>query len=332
MELDAARRFFRSSEALDGLKPFVPHLEKRTNPNIILVPTRNGRSSLDVMLAGLLPDHVLEQHNLERRRTTLPLLLHNDERDRGYGPRAREAFSHYIWSKLCPRARLSENAFAASSPLRLLAGDTRFWENRLYRLALDRRDQLFEPTEHEEDDWESVDSFRKKMLAAIPDDDHHLFTIARPLTGGDIWDVYDPDQREETIQAAIDGAGVMDSLNPVIELLHRHRAHEDFSDQNSWIKEDFERSFYSKRARLKVDLIETIDEAPAYDVEPNAPYEHVLFRDVIAVLDRRERRLALALRLGKNASTIARESNLRGHASISRRIRALKSKISRLLD
>ncbi len=67
-------------------------------------------------------------------------------------------------------------------------------------------------------------------------------------------------------------------------------------------------------------------------MEPNEPYEQVLFRDVIAVLDQKERRLVLALRSGKNASTIARESGLRGHASVSRRIAALKAKVSELLN
>ena len=50
------------------------------------------------------------------------------------------------------------------------------------------------------------------------------------------------------------------------------------------------------------------------------------------MLDQKERRLVVALRLGKNASTIARETGLRGHASVSRRIAALKRKVAKLLD
>lgn len=53
---------------------------------------------------------------------------------------------------------------------------------------------------------------------------------------------------------------------------------------------------------------------------------------MIAMLDQKERRLVIALRLGKSASTIARESGLRGHASVSRRIAALKTKVARLLN
>ena len=323
--------FLRSGPTMEGLKEAVPFLEQRRNPNMILVPTFEDRSELDVMLAALLPDEVLQQHHLERRRSTLNLLFTHHTLDSGWGRRARSAFAQHIWTRLCPRARLSEGAFAAGSPLRLLAGDTRFWAHRLYRLALDRRDAYFEPTTHEEASWKPVKQLSEQILRMIPEHDRHLFQVTRPLMGGDLWDVFDPQDRDDVLRAVIDGDGVLASLDPVIELLHQHRTHEDFSDRHSWIKEDFERSFYSKRARLKVDVIETIDDAPAYDLEPSEPYEQVLFRDMIAMLDQKERRLVLALRMGKNASTIARDAGLRGHASISRRISALKSKLGRLL-
>lgn len=323
--------FLRSGRAMDGLKASIPCLEDRRNPNMILVPMCGGTSELDVMLAGLLPDALLQQHNLERRRTVMNLIFGHRSLDAGYGSRARAAFSQHVWSVLSPRARLGANAFAPNSPLRLLAGDTRYWAHRIYRLALDRRDAFFEPTDHEEESWRPIDMLRERILAPLPEEERSKFKVDRPLQGGNIWDVFDSGEREDVLRCAIDGDGVMESLDPLIELLHSHRVHEDFSDANSWIKEDFERSFYSKRAKLKVDLVETIDDAPAYDLAENEPYEQVLFRDVIAMLDQKERRLVLALRMGKNASTIARESGLRGHASVSRRISALKAKLAHVL-
>lgn len=333
-EWNATQRagFVRSGEALEGLKPAIPYLEERRNPNMILVPTYGGSSELDVMLAGLLPDDVLARAGLERRRAMMPLLFTHHDLPADYGTRARAAFAHYIWTRLCPLARLSEGAFSPQSPLRLLAGDTPYWAHRLYRLALARRDEFFEPTTHEDETWKPLDELRNKLMADLPEEDRHRFEVQRPLMGGDVWDEFDEDEREEVIRSAIDGDGVLDSLDPVVELLHRHRTHDDFSAAHSWIKEDFERSFYSKRAKLKVELVETIDDAPAYALEPNEPYEQVLFRDVIAVLDQKERRLVVALRSGKNASTIAREAGLRGHASVSRRIAALKAKVSNLLN
>lgn len=324
--------FVRSGRSLEGLKPFVPYLEERRNPNMILVPTYAGTSELDVMLAGLLPDVVLAKAGLERRRAMMGLMYVHHDLPADYGVRARAAFAQYIWSRLCPLARLSEGAFSARSPLRLLAGDTPYWAHRLYRLALARRDELFTPTTQVDETWESLEGLRSKILAELPVEERHLFEVKRPLMGGDVWDEFDEDEREEVIQCAIDGDGVLDSLQPVVDLLHRHRTHDDFSAAHSWIKEDFERSFYSKRAKVKVDLVETVDDSPAYALEPSEPYESVLFRDVIAVLDQKERRLVLALRSGKSASTIAREAGLRGHASVSRRIAALKAKVARLLN
>lgn len=332
-EWNATQRagFLRSSEAIDGLRTYVPWLEERRNPNMILVPTYGTTSELDVMLASLLPDALLTNYGLERKRPSLGLLMVGKSKPT-YGTKARSAFAQHIWSYLAPRARFNEGAFAPNSPLRLLAGDTRFWAHRLYRLALDRRDEYFEPTTHDDEGWKPIDELREAILGQLPEEDRHLFRVERPLMGGTIWDVFDADEREDVLKAAIDGDGVMESLEPVIDLLHRHRVHEDFSDRYSWIKEDFERSFYSKRSRLKVDLLETVDDAPAYDLEPNEPYEQVLFRDIIAMLDQKERRLVIALRMGKNASTIARESGLRGHASVSRRIAALKAKVAGLLE
>src|SRR6185436_15978799 len=113
--------------------------------------------------------------------------------------------------------------------------------------------------------------------------------------------------------------------------LHRHHAHEDFSSRYSWVKEDFERSFYSKRSKLKVELIETVDDAPVWNSAEPDGYERVLFRDILAALNVRERRLLLALRMGKTSTEIARGQGLTGHAAISRRIKGLKAKIAKLL-
>jgi hypothetical protein len=325
--------FLRSAEVMSQLATIAPHVEARSNPNIILVPTVLGTTSLDVMLASLLPDAALQDAGLERRSANMTLAFPSSQKDKkDYGSRARKAFSKHVWSMIAPKARLDSSAFSMNSPLQLLAGDTRFWSHRIYRLALDRRDAWFEPTENEDEDWTPLDVIEREMLSAIPVDTRHKFSVHRPLVGGEVWDAEDAAEREDVLRAAIDGDGVMASLEPVIELLHSHRAHEDFSERYSWIKEDFERSFYSKRARVKVDLVETIDDAAAYDVDSDTAYADVLFRDLLAVLDVRERRLCIALRLGKTASEIARDEGLKGHASVSRRIQALKRRVAPLLS
>jgi hypothetical protein len=325
--------FLRSGEALESLQKWVRFLEQRRNPNMIIVPQVGSTTALDHMLAGLLPDACLAKAGLTRIRTNLNLAFFASRTQQlDYGARARAAFSEHVWSLLAPSARLDCQAFSANSPMRLLAGDTRFWAHRIYRLALDRQDTYCQPVDEDEESWEPVEDLTRKMLEGIPLEDRPRFSIHRPLYGTVLWDIEDEDERAEVLAAAIDGDGVQESLAPVIDLLHRHRSHEDFSTRHSWIKEDFERSFYSKRARLKVDLVETLDDLPVYDVNADSPYEHVLFRDLLAFLDLRERRLTLALRQGRTASEIAADEGLRGHAAVSRRIHALKRKIARLLN
>jgi len=329
--LSAPAGFLRAGDALDRLARIVPALPKRDNPNLIFVPSReDGLTMLHVMLGSLLPDASLRRAGIQRRRASMSLLLTGTyDLPAGYGHAASAAFSEYIWTRLAPRARFHPSFFAPRAPLRLLAGDARFWMHRLYRIALDRREDFGEgPTEP---DWKPLPELEAALRKQIPPEEWDRYQVRRPLFGGDIWDIEDADERNEVIEQAISGSGVEESLQPVIELLHTQRAHEDFSSRYSWIKEDFERQFYSKRARLQVELVETVDDALAWSTDDNEAYGDLLFRDVLAWLDRKERKLLLALRMGKTATEIARSGGLSGHASISRRIQRLKQKVARLL-
>jgi hypothetical protein len=158
-----------------------------------------------------------------------------------------------------------------------------------------------------------------------------LFEVRRPLRGGVIWDEENHDEREAVLDHAITGIGVMESIEPVVDLLQTHRTHEDFSSSVSWIKEDFERSFYSKRAKLKVELVETLDDSPVWAMDECDGYGQVLFRDLLAALNLKERKLLLAVRQGKTPCEIASTQGLRGHAAISRRVKRLKAKLAALL-
>jgi hypothetical protein len=330
----ASGGWMRGGDIVDYFETLYPGLNRRENPNLIFVPQRSdGLTQLHVMLSSLLPDSTLRRMGIPRKPAGFELGLVGIRLEELGEKDAIEAeFSRYIWKKIAPAARLSASYFSPSSPLRLLAGDTCFWMHRLYRLAMQRREELFPPVAKDEETWRPLSELRAAVLAALPEPEREQYDVRRPLYGGDIWNENDSGERAAVLDEAINGLGVMDSLSPVIELLHTRRAHEDFSNRYSWIKEDFERQFYSKRAALKVELIETLDEAPVWSSEENEGYGRILFRDVLAWLDRKERKLFLALRMGRTASEIATSTGLAGHASISRRIARLKQKISRLLD
>lgn len=331
----ASAGFARDGEALNILKTRIPSLERRKNPNLIMVPERaDGLTELDIMLASLLPDSALAKWKLPRMRASMALLLvGHRELDANFAVRTRAAFGELIWQKLSPQSRSRQSVFSTNSSLRVLAGDPTFWMHRLYRLCLAWRDECFtEVDEAAEPTWKPLESLRQQFLDSIPEEDREKFKVRRPLRGGELWDENDDDDRNYVLDAAISGVGVVESLDPVVEVLTTHRCHDDFAARHSWIKEDFERSFYSKRAKLKVDLVETVDDAPVWASTDNEGYEHALFRDVLSFLDLKEKRLVLALRSGRTVSDIASQQGLSGHASISRKIKALKLKVRGLLN
>jgi hypothetical protein len=322
----------RDGEVLEDLKKHIPALEGRRNPNLIVAPRlENGITQLHVMLASLLPDAVLEKAHLERRRSNMGLMTTGTyDLPGSYAQIAENLFARHIWTKLAPGARSRPEYFSATSPLRLLAGDARFWMHRIYRLALERREAREEVVG--EASWKSLEEIEEHVRQQLPLSDHHLFKVRRPLYGCEIWVPEDAESREDMLNAAIDGAGVLPSLEPVLELLRQHRTHDDFSSQYSHIKEDFERQFYSKRSKLKVVLLETVDDAPVWSTAECDGYGEVLFRDVFAALDLRERRLMLAIRGGKTITQIAKEAGHASHAAVSRRIKQIQAKVRRLLN
>jgi hypothetical protein len=325
----------RPPDAFNAVTERIPGIKHRANPNIIVAPsTLTGMSALHTMLASLLPDSVLQQKHLKRERTNMSLVLWGcHDRPTTYARAIEDAFSKVIWSKIAPKRRFNPDFFSARSPLRLLAGDTRFWMNRIYRIALDRRENGFSPTTSEDESWQPMQELQREFdQAMVGEEIRSKFVLRRPLMGGTIWLETDAEERNAVLDEALTGAGVIESLEPVIELLQSQRAHEDFSDRASWVKEDFERSFYSKRAKLKVELVETLDEAPVWSTDDCDGYGEVLFRDIVAALDVKQRRLLLALRMGKTVTEIKAEQGLRGHASISRRVKDLKEKIAPMLQ
>lgn len=301
---NASGGWLRAADVVDYLAAVHPGLNQRKNPNLIFVPQRpDGLTQLHVMLASLLPDGAFARLNMVRQSANIGLNLVGIRLlPDGCRELIDREFSQYIWKRISRAARMNASFFSRSSSLRLLAGDMTFWMHRIYRIAMERRELMFEPVKKEDKGWKPLAELHAEVMNTIPESERGHYEVRRPLYGVDVWNEADPVERREVLNEAIDGVGVMDSLSPVIELLHSRRAHEDFSERYSWIKEDFERQFYSKRAPLKVELVETLDDSPVWASADNEGYGHALFRDVLAWLDQKERKLFLALRMGRTAS------------------------------
>lgn len=68
------------------------------------------------------------------------------------------------------------------------------------------------------------------------------------------------------------------------------------------------RGFYSRRARVRVKFVETVDDAPAWATPEPEGYGNIVFRDVLAFLDKRERLIVLSLGTGRTVSEMARRA------------------------
>jgi hypothetical protein len=341
--------FARSNQELEFLEKMVGLRAK--NPNIVFAPTRCGYSELLGMLGSLLPDGALAKQGIHRPKSEFwlwPLSeemgfryrnceeLSRDKLDqlcddhlRNLASTIPAAFEKWIWRRLVRSKRYGMRDFASDFSLRMLAGDVRFWMHRLYRIAIDLYESL-PPTEDEEDSWCSLRELRQRVHKFIPVADRKSFRLTRPREGGTLWEPKNPDDRKWIADVLLDGDSTAESLEPVVETLLGSAAHDDFSDRYSWIKEDFERAFYSKRSKVKVKLCEFIDEA-VHDGAETPGYANILFRDLMAFFDQRDRTIILALRQGKTQSAIAEQLGCAGHASISRRIEKIETKMRRLL-
>jgi len=323
--------FVRPEEAVEVIERHLPGVLRMTNPNVFLVPRINGYTELHAMLSSVLPDAILRRRGIGKIKATFWLypFIDLDVRTAAYAAATEAAFRDFIWPRLARKNRLKRLHFALDSSLRLLAGDVGFWMNRLYRVAVERC-EFFKETR--DDRWDSLARIEASVREELAPAEEGRFIVRRPLMGGPLWDRDDPGECEAVVDEVLEGGGVMESLYPVLEVLHSHRTHEDFSDRYSWVKEDFERSFYSKRSKVRVSLVETVDELPAWEASAPEGYGRVLFRDLMCFFEPRDRHIILALRHGKTVSEIARESGLRGHASVSRRVKRIKAKLRQLLE
>jgi hypothetical protein len=349
--------YFRDTESLEFLQSL--GIDLGQNPNHVIAPTHCGYSELLGMLGSLLPDSLLGQYDIARPVASFWLYPFVD----AIGIRSKRldeaeesevdiadidlecltnrhlktlawaiprAFERWIWKQLVKRDRFGIRNYSKDSSLRVLSGDIRFWMHRLYRIAIDLYEDV-PPTQYEEKDWVSLKELQRQLDSEVPKADLINVELKRPRMGGCLWHEDSGEDRDRIADLLIDGDPTTESLEPIVDAILSNATHEDFSDRYSWIKEDFERSFYSKRSKIKVKLCEFVDECPVHEGTETPGYEDILFRDVMAFFDQREQRIVLALRQGRTKSAIAEELGHSGHASISRRIKKIEHKMRRLL-
>jgi hypothetical protein len=151
------------------------------------------------------------------------------------------------------------------------------------------------------------------------------------LREGQLWDLAQAADRDEAFMEIL---GPMEdaSIAPVLALLQREALPEDLRDKGwSYVKEDMQRRFYRKprkgQRRTQVVCVETIDNFPVVDPRAVLVEDDELLRSVMVVLDPREQKVIVLLRLGRTQNEIAKEVGLSSHSSVSRLVKKMEPKV-----
>ena len=105
------------------------------------------------------------------------------------------------------------------------------------------------------------------------------------------------DEAWEVTRDLVDEADRDGRLRGIIDAVRSNRVEDDFTDQWSYAKEDFERKLYHKRTKVKVTFVELSDTIPVHGPRSEV-FEELLWEDFLALLYHKERRVVVLLRNG----------------------------------
>jgi hypothetical protein len=234
--------------------------------------------------------------------------------------RLSQAFSYHLWTLLCPGSPPS--AFSHSEPVRVLSHGLDFWLPHIDIVAQCRMKELGRVK------VENVNQAKllRKLQANCPPE----FTSARPLFGGDIWA-----GESEAWEATKDMVEIADRhghLRGILDAIRSNRVEEDFSPRWSYEREDFERKLYRKRNKIKVQFVELNDTIPVHGPETDVE-ENLLWQSLFAILNPKERRVAICLRSGvSKLAGIAEFLGYANHSPVSKALKRIREKVRNLLD
>lgn len=294
--------------------------------NLCLVTDIGQRSGYDIYqpLYHLLPRDVLTKHGLPLLKQghwpfSVPDVWADHILPSDADQRLAQAFAAHVWSHLTRGSSL--NAFSADEPLRLLAHNLDFWLPHIDTVAT-RRMAAFPRVEIANEKEASLLAEARRDLPAEVE-------INRPLKGGYVW--LGEDEAREATRELVEVADQHGHLRGIIDAIRSHRV-EDFSERWSFAREDFERKLYGKRVRrVKISFVELHDTIPVHGRDAEV-HEDLLWGDLIAVVDPKERRIVVCLRNGvTRVGDIAKELGYANHSPVSKRLAHIRREAARYL-
>lgn len=235
-------------------------------------------------------------------------------------PRLQHAFAEWIWPLLV-EGRSALDSHPKTDSLVVLAHNLGFWLPAM-ELVLRRRGLMFGRVEVEDAERAELDRVRK----SLPPD----LEVDPPSRGGSLW--CGEHEAREVGRELVDAADEIGGLRSVVDAIRAHRVADDFSERWSFEREDFERKLYSKRAKVRVSFVE-IDTGPPIIGHETDLQENLLWRDVFAVVDRKDRRVVVCLQKGTTlVGDIARELGYANHSPVSKALARIRRAVMPLLE
>lgn len=237
-----------------------------------------------------------------------------------FNDRLSKAFAFHLWPLLISGSKPS--AFSKNDPIKILAHNLDYWLPYAYSFIekqLGTHGRI--PIENKEQEKEF-----KKIKKNIPQE----VKVCRPLIGGPIWQ-----GEEEAWNATKEIVEIADKngeLRNIIDAVKSNRIKDDFSNEWSYAKEDFERRIFKKRSKIKVTFVELHDTPPVH-----GPYselhENLLWEDFLGLLDTKEKRIVVCLRSGiTKMGEISRILGYANHSPVSKALSKIRKKALKYIN
>ncbi|MEQ8735980.1 MAG: hypothetical protein RIC29_13730 [Rhodospirillaceae bacterium] len=319
---------FGPDQEEDSVHDIVPSLSRVQGQNVYLLVDSPKRFDAYLPLYSMIPYKTLDANGLPAiRRNVWPAFPAFTERIEGllpddYQTKLSEAFASRIWPHLISGSKLK--AFEKNEPIKLLAHSLDYWLP-FATSVIQNRLNLHELTEFEEDNDKSMLSDLKIRLAVEPD-----VIPERPRKGGSIW--MGEDEASSVVKELVELADQNGQLRNLMECIKSNRVEEDFSDNWSYAKEDFERKLYRKRNKISVKFVE-LDYADQV-VGPFSEFsDNLMFNDFFSVLNPKEREVVVCLtRSSANLSEAATELGYANHSPVSKHLKRIQAKAIRYFE
>jgi len=242
---------------------------------------------------------------------------------RDFETRLGRAFAQTLWPRLRSGGRMK--SFSESDPVKLLAHNLDFWLPAVHRVLHVILESWPRGPIGSTSDPKVIERVRRAQQS-LPAG----MTAVTPRVGGDFW--RGEAEASEVLDWVVEEADSDARLRSVIDAIRSNRVHDDFSPHWSTAREDFERKLNHKRAKIKVTFVELPGTIPVHGAYSEVE-DRMVFGDFMALLDAKERRIAVLLWSGETRLVkIAASLGYKNHSPVSKRLDRIRAKARDFFD